>query len=204
MLECLVSPLAIVSAAALFALSTVAVADAQENSVQQQRPTAAQSSPSPELLKVPITGIIPGAVKVNPDINHPDLSDAATIERGHKLFIAMNCIGCHADNGGGGMGPALSNRAFIYGSKPANIYLTIRQGRPNGMPSWGASLPSQTIWDLVAYVKSISKDPASGWGTTISSKSPKLEQVPAEFQNTPTPWQYTESFSDGQSPESRK
>ena len=64
-------------------------------------------------------------------------------------------------NGGGGMGPALSKRTFTYGSAPANIYLTIVQGRPNGMPAWGSVLPSGIVWDLVAYVRSISNAPRS-------------------------------------------
>jgi cytochrome c oxidase cbb3-type subunit 3 len=98
------------------------------------------------------------------------------------------------------MGPALSNRAFIYGGDPQNIYLTIAQGRPNGMPAWGALLPSGVIWDLVAYVRSISDEPDNGWGKTTSIEAMKIEQVPAEFQSTPTPWQHTQPFTDGQKP----
>jgi hypothetical protein len=33
---------------------------------------------------------------------------------------------------------------------------------------------------------------------------PKIEQVPAEFRDTATPWQYTEPFSNGQKPTDRK
>ena len=40
-----------------------------------------------------------------------------------------------------GMGPALSEGQFIYGSSPANLFLSIYQGRPNGMPAWGEILP---------------------------------------------------------------
>ena len=51
----------------------------------------------------------------------------------------------HGKRAGGGMGPALSQRAFTYGSEPANIYLTIIQGRPNGMPAWGSvSCPTRS------------------------------------------------------------
>ena len=89
------------------------------------------------------------------------------------------------------MGPALSNAKFIYGGEPANIYLTILQGRPNGMPAWGGMLPDQTIWDLVAYIQSISKEPAGEWGKTISLESFTIEQVPAEFKSTADPWRYT-------------
>ncbi len=162
---------------------------------------SAASAPSPsKLLDVPVTKIFPGDVDLTPEIKDPVVGDAGAAARGMKFFANFNCIGCHADNGGGGMGPALSNRSFIYGDKPEQIYLTIAQGRPNGMPAWGTVLPSSVIWDLVAYVKSISDAPHSGWGTTTSLDAMKIEQVPAEFQVTPDPWKYTQPFTDGQKP----
>jgi cytochrome c2 len=121
-----------------------------------------------------------------------------------QAFVSMNCVGCHAPNGGGGMGPALSERQFIYGREPANIYLSIEQGRPKGMPAWGELLPANTIWDLVAYITSISSAPDTGWGETISRSppSPAIQQVPAELITTATPWRDTEPFGDGRKPTS--
>lgn len=119
-----------------------------------------------------------------------------------KYFINFNCIGCHADNGGGGMGPALSNTTFIYGGQPENIYLSIFQGRPNGMPAWGALLPDPVIWDLVTYIGKLSNESNPEWGRTFSKSplSPKVEQVPAEQVTTSDPWSSTKSFSSGQKP----
>src|SRR5579885_894677 len=97
-----------------------------------------------------------------------------------------------------GMGRALSNRFFQYGGSAADIYLSIVQGRPDGMPAWGGILPDAVVWDLVAYVQQISQAPETSWGTTISRQSPDIEQVPAEFQMGPNPWAYTEPFSHGQ------
>lgn len=153
-----------------------------------------------KLLEVPITRIIPGAVTVRPDVKSPVQNQSEAAARGMQYFNAFNCVGCHAANGGGGMGPSLSNGIFKFGSDPANIYLTIVQGRALGMPAWGTILPDGIIWDLVAYVQSISQEPAAAWGRTLSSESPKVEQVPAEFQVTPSPWQYTQGFSSGQKP----
>ena len=103
---------------------------------------------------------------------------------------------------GGGMGPALSEGRFIYGSSPANLFLSIYQGRPNGMPAWGDILPESTIWELVAYVESIAHPPSATFGRTISRTppSPAVEQTPAEFLQTPNPWSFTSAFSDGQKP----
>jgi cytochrome c oxidase cbb3-type subunit 3 len=127
--------------------------------------------------------------------------DAGAVERGMKNFASFNCVGCHADNGAGGMGPALSNKQFVYGGAPANIYLSIGQGRPNGMPAWGTLLPDSVVWDLVAYIESISAEPDSGtWGRTISSDQPREQQVPAERLQTATPWAHTQPFTSGQRP----
>ena len=172
-----------------------------DQSAGQMSATEEPSGVAAEWLKVPVGRIIPGGIDTRPNIKNPKAGDPASVQRGMKYFAQFNCIGCHADNGGGGMGPALSNSIFKYGGEPANIYLTIAHGRPLGMPSWGAVLPDDVIWDLVSYVKSISDEPnLSSWGRTVSAQSPKLEQVPAEFQQTATPWQFTEPFSQGQKP----
>jgi cytochrome c oxidase cbb3-type subunit 3 len=151
-------------------------------------------------LQTPVTNLIPGNITVGPGIKVPTEDPAQATDRGLRYFTAFNCVGCHAPNGGGGMGPSLSNGAFTYGASPQNIYLSIVQGRPNGMPAWGTILPDSIVWDLVAYVQSISKAPAPEWGRTISVSSPAVEQVPAEFQSTPDPWQYTQKFKNGQNP----
>jgi cytochrome c oxidase cbb3-type subunit 3 len=117
-------------------------------------------------------------------------------------FNQFNCVGCHAANAGGGMGPALSEGKFIYGLGPANVFLSIYQGRPNGMPAWGELLPESTIWELVAYVESIAHPPSATFGETISRtpSSPAVEQTPAEFLQTPKPWSFTSRFSNGRQP----
>jgi cytochrome c oxidase cbb3-type subunit 3 len=153
-----------------------------------------------ELLHVPVVNLFPGDVPVRPKVKDPVADDPDAPQRGMDYFNQMNCVGCHAPNGAGGMGPSLSNAKFIYGSEPANIFLSILQGRPNGMPAWGGMLPDQVIWDMVAYIQSISKEPEAPWGKTISADGFTIEQVPAEFQTTATPWQYTTPFSYGQAP----
>ena len=67
---------------------------------------------------------------------------------------------------------------FTYGSSPANIFLSIYQGRPNGMPAWGAMLPEQTIWELVSYIQGIADHPARGTTLSRTPPSPKIEQIP--------------------------
>ena len=42
-----------------------------------------------------------------------------------------------------------------YGGSDGEIYHSIFYGRPRGMPAWGGTLPSEAIWRLVTYLKSI-------------------------------------------------
>jgi cytochrome c oxidase cbb3-type subunit 3 len=74
---------------------------------------------------------------------------------GKRLFTSYNCVGCHA-NGGGGIGPALMDDEWRYGFQPGDIYDAIVQGLPNGMPSFRNKIPDHQVWQLVAYVQSMS------------------------------------------------
>jgi cytochrome c oxidase cbb3-type subunit 3 len=153
-------------------------------------------------MQVPVTRLFPGAQPDPPEIKNPVQGDPNAEQRGMTYYVNFNCIGCHAANGGGGMGPSLSNNLFIYGSQPENIYLSIYQGRPNGMPAWGGVLPDSVIWDLVTYVSKISNEPSRQWGRTISANppSPDIEQVPTEQVTTTDPWSATKKFGFGQKP----
>jgi cytochrome c oxidase cbb3-type subunit 3 len=153
-------------------------------------------------MQVPVSHLFPGAQPSAPQIKNPAQGDPNAEQRGMTYFINFNCVGCHAPNGGGGMGPALSNNIFIYGSQPENIYLSVYQGRPNGMPAWGGVLPSSVIWDLVTYIGKISNEPSHQWGRTFSANplSPEVEQVPTEQVSTTDPWSATKKFGFGQKP----
>jgi cytochrome c oxidase cbb3-type subunit III len=61
--------------------------------------------------------------------------NAFHVAQGKKLYVWFNCNGCHA-NGGGGSGPPLMDDRWSYGGQIENIAQTIREGRPNGMPSF--------------------------------------------------------------------
>jgi cytochrome c oxidase cbb3-type subunit III len=87
-------------------------------------------------------------------ITNPFEGNPQAIEQGKQLYIKMNCAGCHAYNGKGNMGPDLTDTYWRYGGLPVEIYKSIEEGRPQGMPSWGAALPPEDIWKLVAYIES--------------------------------------------------
>jgi cytochrome c oxidase cbb3-type subunit III len=77
------------------------------------------------------------------------------VNEGKRLYKWFNCNGCHA-NGGGDIGPALMDDKWIYGAEPRNVYETIMQGRPNGMPSFRSKITDSQAWQIVAYVRSMS------------------------------------------------
>jgi cytochrome c oxidase cbb3-type subunit III len=158
--------------------------------------------PSGVFMQVPVSHLAPGSAPMRPTIKNPAQSDPQAANRGMQYFINFNCNGCHADNGGGGMGPSLSNNIFIYGAEPENIYLSIYQGRPSGMPAWGAVLPDSVIWDLVTYIGKLSNEPSRQWGRTFSQSplTPEVEQLPSQQVTTSDPWSGTRKFGFGQKP----
>ncbi len=81
--------------------------------------------------------------------------NAAAVNDGKRLFGQYNCSGCHS-NGGGGMAPALMDDEWIYGDRLEQIHQTLVEGRPNGMPAWGGKVPDEQLWQLAAYVRSMS------------------------------------------------
>jgi cytochrome c oxidase cbb3-type subunit 3 len=116
------------------------------------------------------------------------------VSEGKRLYTWFNCVGCHS-HGGGGMGPALMDDRWIYGSAPEQIFQTIIQGRPNGMPAFGGRIPEQQVWQIVAYVRSLSgqlsKDVSSARSDHMSvspseqrteQKTPKLVAPSARTQ----------------------
>src|SRR5215212_8654747 len=112
-----------------------------------------------------LTTLIPGPYTADAHVKNPYEGNAFAISEGKRLYTWYNCVGCHW-NGGGGMGPPLMDDKWIYGSDPENIFSTIVEGRPNGMPSFRGKIPDYQVWQLVAFVQSLSgnvpKDAANG------------------------------------------
>ena len=126
-----------------------------------------QFDPPPATANFPVvmSDLQPGAPAPQAGIRNPLEENATAVSDGKRLFSQYNCTGCHA-NGGGAIGPPLMDEKWIYGSDPANIYSTIVEGRPNGMPSFRYKIPDYQVWEISAYVRSLSgqvrKDVAPG------------------------------------------
>src|SRR3954466_2635807 len=81
--------------------------------------------------------------------------NAHAMSEGKRLYESFNCVGCHF-HGGGGIGPPLMDNQWIYRAEPQQIFATVIQGRPNGMPSFRGKIPDHQVWQIVAYVRSMS------------------------------------------------
>jgi len=111
--------------------------------------------PKPPVAFVAQVPLQPGPTLVTDTAEGPFDDNAFGTAEGQQLFEQMNCSGCHS-NGGGGMGPPLMDDEWIYGSLPNQVFASIAEGRANGMPSWKYKLTNQQMWQLVAYVRSLS------------------------------------------------
>jgi cytochrome c oxidase cbb3-type subunit III len=137
-------------AALLFAalLAASAACDREKRQVRMTLPEARRVHP------IRLNPLQPGKQLPAATAGREYTENAYQVSQGQRLFGWYNCSGCHA-NGGGGMGPPLMDDFWIYGNDPANVYASIVEGRPNGMPSFGGHIPDSHLWQLVAYVKSL-------------------------------------------------
>ena len=78
-------------------------------------------------------------------------------------------------------GVPLIDGKWRYGGRIDQIAASIYEGRPNGMPAWRTKLTDQQIWQLAAYVRSLSgqvrKDAVGARTDTMSTTPPNTETV---------------------------
>lgn len=84
------------------------------------------------------------------------LTDESSLKRGKAVFN-LNCASCHAADGGGGIGPNLTDKYWILGGGIKNVYNTIKDGgRPGkGMISWKSTLKQIDIQKVGSYILSL-------------------------------------------------
>ena len=144
--------------ATLAAITIVAGCGQEDRNFRESPPATSPTG------AIRIGDLQPGNVIVSESTKTKYDNNAYALSEGKMLYFGMNCAGCHF-HGGGGIGPALIDDEWIYGSDPAQIFTTIVEGRPNGMPSFKGKLSNQEVWELVAYVRSLS----GLGGSTVSS-----------------------------------
>ena len=112
--------------------------------------------PEGAAARVPL-GDLAGSVEASlpANLHNPLEGDSAALSEGDRLYKQMNCAGCHGYTAKGGMGPDLTDPHWRYGGTPVQIFKSIYEGRPKGMPAWGKALPAKSIWQLTTYIESL-------------------------------------------------
>ncbi len=84
------------------------------------------------------------------------LTDAGSLAEGKKIFEA-NCVACHRADGGGAIGPNLTDANWINGGGIKNVFNTVMEGgRPGkGMVAWKESIKPTEIQKVASYVLSL-------------------------------------------------
>lgn len=104
----------------------------------------------------------------SPDVFNVDdlklLTDAGDLKRGKAIFN-LNCASCHLADGGGSIGPNLTDEYWILGGGIKNVFNTVYNGGRNGkgMIAWSKTLKAEDIAKVSSYVLSLQgTTPAKG------------------------------------------
>ena len=89
-------------------------------------------------------------------LRNPYEGNGDAIKTGGQLYVSYNCIDCHGADGSGAMAPTFQDNRWHFGGSPAEVFESIFQGRPDGMPAWGGRISNDQMWMLTAYVRSLS------------------------------------------------
>jgi cytochrome c oxidase cbb3-type subunit III len=123
-----------------------------------------------EALPVHTTSLFAGQAVPTPSVRNPYEGNVHATRDGERLYLWFNCAGCHGAIGGGGIGPPLRDRDWIYGGTDLQIYRSIVEGRPQGMPSY-RGVSEDALWRLVAYVRSLGEPGAPGNTTAVPAEA---------------------------------
>lgn len=110
------------------------------------------------------------------------LTEASELAKGKAIF-ETNCVACHRADGGGQIGPNLTDDHWILGGGIKNIFHTISNGGRDGkgMVAWNAMLKPTEIQHVASYIISLKgtnpKEPKAPEGDVWVDE---IEKAPAE------------------------
>lgn len=122
------------------------------------------------------------------------LEDPSDLAAGKKIYNG-NCQACHAPDGGGGVGPNLTDEYWIHGGGIADIFTTVKYGVPTkGMISWESQLNPMQMAQVSSYIKSLTgtipanpKDPQGEIWNPENSDTIAPDSLIEEEPITPVP-----------------
>jgi cytochrome c oxidase cbb3-type subunit 3 len=99
--------------------------------------------------------------------------DPEVLARGKKTFLTL-CAPCHRADGGGLVGPNLTDEYWIHGSKFSDNVTTIWNGVPaKGMITWKNTLKPKEVYEVASYIYTLR-------GTHPPNPKPPENQAPAK------------------------
>src|SRR4051812_46625571 len=112
------------TAARLVPIVAVSVAIAITGCKREERGFRIAPPSADKVHTTSLSDLHPGGASTPTGVKNGYEENAYATAQGQRLFTAFNCVGCHA-HGGGGMGPALMDNKWIYGSEPDQIFSSI-------------------------------------------------------------------------------
>lgn len=83
------------------------------------------------------------------------LVDGAAIASGKDLFV-KNCAACHLADGGGSVGPNLTDDYWLHGGSIKDVFKSIKYGwQDKGMKSWKDDFSPKQMQEIASFVKSL-------------------------------------------------
>ncbi|MDX1271344.1 cbb3-type cytochrome c oxidase N-terminal domain-containing protein [Bizionia paragorgiae] len=113
------------------------------------------------------------------------LTDAADLSAGKKIY-ETNCIACHKSDGGGGIGPNLTDPYWILGGSIKDIFKTVSEGgrAGKGMIAWKSELKPLEMAQVSSYVMSLGgttpAEPKAPEGDLRQDENAPKAEVPTE------------------------
>lgn len=119
----------------------------------------------------------------------------AQLDSGAKIF-QQKCTQCHGPQGGGDIGPNLTDEFWLHGPAPTQIYATVMNGvLDKGMQAWKDQLGPVRVRQVVAYVvsrkglnvpgKPPQGKPTAEWEAERAKNAPPANTAPEKSATKP-------------------
>ncbi len=109
------------------------------------------------------------------------LTSKSDLKRG-KAVYNLNCAACHIGDGGGGIGPNLTDEYWLLGGGIKNVFATITNGGRDGkgMVAWGKTLKPVDIQKVASYIMSMQgttpENPKAAQGDLYKDESQQVTE----------------------------
>lgn len=124
------------------------------------------------------------------DETNVEIDNSSVALSGGKSIYDANCAACHAADGGGGVGPNLTDEYWVHGGDIKDVFSVVKYGViDKGMVPWEDQLNPQEIQYVSSYILSMQGTtpaaPKAPQGELYSAESSSSEAESSETEETP-------------------